>query len=365
MKNRNKKIGILNFQFSNNNYGAVLQAAALQFVIENKGIECEHIDFRPNKYRGVLFYPKMLVKKFLKKPIPVIATISGSHVFEDFRLKYLKRTKIFTRESHQLVELSDSYSHVIVGSDQVWRPEYTYLQPAAFFLNFVPSKVKKISYAASFGLDDWTYDEKMTGKIKQLLNKFNYISVREKSGNDICKRVFNVDSTHVLDPTLLVGADFFLDMIKVDDHKLKNELVYYKLDESDDFMASINEISIKLKLEIENIYHNNGEFNSVTNWLESIKNSKFIVTDSYHCICFCILFKKNFICSANPSRGLTRITSLLEIFGLEDRLCLNEKELSSERYFKIIDYTKVDKLLLLNREKSEKFLYKSLGIINE
>lgn len=108
-----KKIGILNFQYSTHNYGAVLQAAALEHILKAEGHDVEHIDFAP--------LPKKLTfKGRVKKLCPRITT------------------------PEQFSTLAKKYDTVVVGSDQVWRPRMT-VDPEAFFLSYVPAGVDRIN----------------------------------------------------------------------------------------------------------------------------------------------------------------------------------------------------------------------------
>ena len=100
------------------------------------------------------------------------------------------------------------YDAFIVGSDQVWRPSYNqHLEQA--FLNFTENwkNVKRIAYAASFGVDNWEFTKKQTKECKRLVQKFDFVSVREDTAVNLCKEHLGIEATHVLDPTLLLSAD--------------------------------------------------------------------------------------------------------------------------------------------------------------
>ncbi|HCR4098728.1 TPA: polysaccharide pyruvyl transferase family protein, partial [Providencia rettgeri] len=140
------------------------------------------------------------------------------------------------------------YNAIIVGSDQVWRPKmYSNFNSdtEVFFLQALPSRIKKISYAASFGVDHWEFitNSKLNQSIANSLKDFTAISVRENSGITICQDVFHAEATHVLDPTLLSDRDFFDRIINSESPIKSSDLVYYKLDEDEEFKKSINNIS--------------------------------------------------------------------------------------------------------------------------
>ncbi|EIY8434456.1 polysaccharide pyruvyl transferase family protein, partial [Escherichia coli] len=371
-------IGILNFQYSDHNYGAVLQAVALENVLKQLGKNAEHINFIPKKKGNknikqfiIEFLTSIGLKPFIyrvfNKKVIIKNKVEGSEIFEDFRNKYLNRTKAF-HSLNDLMELEDSYSSVIVGSDQVWRPKmYSDLtEIEIYFLSFISQKTKKISYAASFGVERWEYDknDNVTHKAQKYLNKFNSISVREKSGVDICNSVFDIRAEHVLDPTLLIGRDFFDNLIKDKQPLVQKTISYYKLDLCESFLAGIEHLANLTGYETNNIYYkqlNNGsyEYYPVLDWLSMINSSSIIITDSFHCVCFSILFNKSFYCCLNKERGASRLESLLNELGLQDRL-ISEEELS--RIYTIVDinYSPVEDILNKHRKQSIEFLVSAI-----
>jgi hypothetical protein len=368
-----KNIGILNFQHTQGNYGAVLQASAIEHMVRELGYNVEHIKFLPKikltaykKSRG--FIGRVIRKAGFGKYLNLYPFVRNVEVFEDFRCSYLNRTDKSFSNHADLIEIKDVYDAVIVGSDQVWRPEYTIEQPLAFFLSFVGDNCKRISYAASFGLDTWVYnDEEFVSSVKKEIKKFSAISVRESTGVDICNNIFGVDALHVLDPTLLVGREFFDGIIDKDiPNTLALGVVYYVLDVSDVFIQQVTDIGKRLNVPVNNIFHKeiNGKlsFNSVPEWLAELRASKLIITDSFHCVCFAILFEKQFIYSANQARGMTRLESLLGILGLEDRISRDINQLSDGAFIESnIDYSKVSRNLNKLRKPSLKFLEDALN----
>ncbi|WP_137653437.1 polysaccharide pyruvyl transferase family protein [Escherichia albertii] len=373
-----KKIGVLNFQYSDHNYGAVLQAVALENVLKQLGKNAEHINFIPRKKINknikqlvIEFLAsiglKSLIYRVFNKKVIIKNKVEGSEIFEDFRNKYLNRTKAF-HSLNELMEVEDSYNSVIVGSDQVWRPKmYSNLtEIEIYFLSFISQKTKKISYAASFGVDRWEYDknDNVTHKAQKYLNKFNSISVREKSGVEICGNVFDIRAEHVLDPTLLIGRDFFDNLIKDKQPLVKKTISYYKLDLCESFLAGIEHLANLTGYEPNNIYYkqlDNGsyEYYPVLDWLSMINSSSIIITDSFHCVCFSILFNKNFYCCLNKERGASRLESLLNELGLEDRL-ISEEELSRIYTIDEINYSPVEDMLNRRRKQSMEFLVSAI-----
>ncbi|WP_273838844.1 polysaccharide pyruvyl transferase family protein [Providencia rettgeri] len=368
-----KKVGILNFQFSEHNYGAVLQAAALEHTVKQLGYKVEHINYLPYDKKNIknkLKYSFIghLIKVFLKKS-HFYDYRKNSSCFEQFRSAWIKRSIQNYYTSDDIKKNSQHYGAIIVGSDQVWRPKmYSNLHSdtEVYFLQTVPNSIKKIAYAASFGVDHWEHigDSTFTESIYNSLKDFTAISVRESSGVTICQDIFHEKATHVLDPTLLSDKTFFEKIIN-SEHSLKSsDLVYYKLDENQEFKKSINDICTLLNYSMKNIYFNESLFlNSyitVPAWLSYIKDSKLVITDSFHCVCFAIIFNKNFFCIRNKSRGESRLESLLTLLGLENRLLYQNELLDATRHQINIDYKDINKRLETLKESSLSFLKNAL-----
>lgn len=342
------KIGILNFHFSNNNYGAVLQTYALQQYLESVGYTSENIDLKPKTY-----WKSRIVEAILGNP------------FEKFRKKYVKISeKSFFKTSVEFQEYVNKYEAFIVGSDQIWRPSYCEF-PEAYFLNFARDNQLKVSYAASFGVDYWERENEIE-KYKKLLSRFDAISVREDSGLTICNTSFMMGATHVLDPTLLVDKVAFERLLHTDAKKTK-KIIYYKLDQDQDFINSIQFLSEKLKVSSEDIYYDEKhflgkvfkKFKSIPYWLTAIANAEIVVTDSYHCVCFALLFEKDFLYYVNKNnRGLTRIQSLLHLLNLEHRIITSLTDIKDETKWNhnAIDYVEINKKLAILKTNSRDFL---------
>jgi hypothetical protein len=233
----------------------------------------------------------------------------------------------------------------------------------------VKKGTRAVSYAASFGLESWAYsrDNSITIEIKKALSNFQFVSVRESSGVKICKEIFNVKAEHVLDPTLLVGREFF-DAI-IDKDKLKqttSDIVFYKLGVNEHFLKQIGFLSKELDYSVENIYFKSlkgkNHFNSVSSWLYKLRESKLIITDSFHCVCFAILFEKQFIYYPNENRGMARLQSLLGVLGLGNRICLDIHNLTGSNLLNDqIDYRLVKDKLTELRLSSMNFLKQALS----
>lgn len=361
-----KKIGVLTFHFpENKNFGASLQSYAVIKMLEKFNYKAELIDF--NLLRITL---RSKVKRLvLLKDIE--DRIIGKNFF-DYSQKFLKKGK-YLRFLFQLKTLNNEYSDFLVGSDQVWRAVWFKRVASHYFFDFVDNSKNKIAYAASFGTDNWEGDKKLTEEIKFLIKRFNSISVREESGINICKETFGIDNAVcVLDPTLMISKEDYqpiLDDWRDKSHLNKKYIAHMLLDDDEKLRNESQNIANYLKADINYIKGNYKKilwksyfaYNKVSQWLTYLKDAELVITDSFHCTVFSIIFHKKFIVVANPKRGVARLETLLGKVGLKDRFFTNiENVIRSGVLDKEIDYNEVDKKLEVHRNYSMKFLKKAL-----
>src|SRR5690606_24010101 len=136
----------------------------------------------------------------------------------------------------------NKYDLVVVGSDQVWRPKYS-PNIYNFFVDFIGRGGKSISYAASFGVDEWEFNEKQTFRCKELIRKFDAVSVREQSAITLCKEKFDSDAELVVDPTLLILAKDYETLVIKQGLQGKGKVLKYVLDEDAETKAFVNNVA--------------------------------------------------------------------------------------------------------------------------
>lgn len=264
---------------------------------------------------------------------------------------------------------------IIVGSDQVWRPKYAKSILSDFFLGFLPEddhRTRRISYAASFGAPNWEFDGRQTAEARRLIGRFAAVSVREDSGVALARDHLGVDAQHVLDPTLLLEPGQYATLFSARPQPSGGDrLLTYILDGNDD-KAQVTE-ALARRLSISAYYTNGlpvggeatsgkaGGDRSVQGWLAAFHGAAFVVTDSFHGVAFSILFNKPFIAYGNPSRGMARFTSLLKMFGLEDRLVAAADEVDIEKITRPVDWRIVNERLAKLRAASLQFLKSALS----
>ena len=329
------KIGIITLPL-HTNYGGILQAYALQTVLERMGHEVEILE-EPHEYKRASL--KRYIRRVLKKCIGKRSIIN----YEGFMRKWQPRVAIDIDEfintyiHRRIVKYNTlregEYDAFVVGSDQVWRPSYKqHLEQA--FLNFTENwkNVKRIAYAVSFGVDNWDLTKKQTEECKRLVQKFDFVSVREDTAVNLCKEHLGIEATHVLDPTLLLSADDYqklIDGLKISDSPY---VFSYLLDESEEKIDILEDISKRLNLPVRKIKLEKDiskipmsklkslTYPSIQEWLASFAQADFVVTDSFHGTVFSIIFNKPFVVLPNKGRGVARFESLLKDISLENRI---------------------------------------------
>ena len=237
------------------------------------------------------------------------------------------------------------------------------------YLSFTKGwNLKRISYAASFGTDKWEYNDEQTLHSREALQMFDAVSVREENGVKLCKQYFDVDALHVLDPTMLLDVNEYIELFKQKQTpKSKGNLLNYVLDETDEIESLIKKVASMKKMvpfAVNNPYEgdNTKPLNqrikpSVEAWLRGFYDADFVITDSFHACVFSIIFKKQFIVIGNKERGMARFGSLLKMFGLEERLVDEKVDVNN---LHPIDYDIVYNLYGQLKKKSLLFLSENL-----
>lgn len=293
-----------------------------------------------------------------------------------FMQKYFPVSK--ERSMEQQGECNRFCDAFMVGSDQLWVQNYVGLVGYTFFLDFVSNEKLKIAYATSLGYDSYKASEEEKAKIKKYLERFNYISVRETSGEKICFESFGIKATRQLDPVFLCDIKHYDNLaINAKVNMPKKYLLCYILDPTEEKKKAVKYLEKKLKLEARVIldmktFQTSKEKWSMDNVIDNveiedfiglIKNCSFLLTDSHHGACFGLIYHKNFICIANYSRGYTRFESLFNLLDIREHMVDNANEIeNNKKLLRNINYTKVDKILNEERRKSFNWLKKSLSL---
>ena len=360
-----KKIGIITWHYYIN-YGSGLQAFALQETLSRLGYDVSIINYRKFESQKSVWW-KSIIKTLLRYTAAHFSKrIYNSCVNNTrrYQKKYLKETAPF-RNPKEISTIGKDYFCLVYGSDQIWAPNvYT-----PFYLGaYVPKETRKISYAASIGLNDIPDD--LVDKYTEHLSSYSSIAVRETEGQELLNKRCGIKSEVVLDPTLMVDANTYRSMQKPV-KGIKGRYVFcYFLNKEHKYREKVEEYAKKHNLQIIGCSDKQADaewFNRLTNigadqflWL--INNAETIFTDSYHGSIFSLLFHKNLwtfirFNENNPICQNSRIRQLQEYFNLGHRIISHQQEIDDS---KTIDYIFFENELAKLRSKSLEYIKDAL-----
>ena len=376
------KIGIIT-QPLETNYGGLLQNYALQRVMRDLGHNVYTLNKKPfdiytcrwdviirwefKRYINKLFnieYP------FSQKEYCNIKKNCAVFVEDN-----ISTTKLF-RSNKKLKKIikEHKFDAYVVGSDQVWRPCYSY-NIFNDFLAFCKEQtnVKRIAYATSFGVNEWEFNKKETKKCCNLAKLFDAISVREESGIALCKDYLGVNAIQVLDPTLLLEKEDYIKLVeKAKEPVSEGKLFCYVIDNNEQIEKCVKNIENELSLKSFKVKAKNDKWTlkrredindhiipSPNRWLRAFMDAEMVFTDSFHGCAFSIIFNKPFWVIGNKKRGNARFDSLLNLFNLENRR-VDINDISNIDLTLPINWDKVNSIKKEWQEKSINFLKENL-----
>lgn len=337
------------------NYGAFLQASAVQKKLD---LNTTTLNFIPNYQYSV--GPRLKAKApFFWRIIALFRNIKRSkNYFPEY--SKLNKTNLYNTSEEVFKEYKDANKSVfIVGSDQIWNPRFISERENLYFLNFGHPSAKRISYAASLGMKQWPKDFEQL--VLPMLKRFDAISVREESSVPYLTSLGLKNVVCVCDPTILHKSDFYKEQFPATKVYKEEYAFVYKIREQ--IPKAVQETFPNKVITVDLQKRKN--LVSVTDWLSNIDNAKFVVTDSFHCAVFCILFHKPFLVIPNQSTGKgmnERFATLLGKTSLEYR-CLTCEESTEQVLEKLnspIDWGHVDAVLEEWRTYSANWLKNAL-----
>ena len=366
------KIGILT-QPIIANYGGVLQNFALQFTLKKLGHKPYTIFYGQSNFRSwIIFWIKYVIKAIIRRPqsprrlyYTCLSDVKRENFYK-FIKSNIKTTKPFVWDIKSSDILPYNFDAYVVGSDQTWRPAYNSASSLdAMFLDFTKDTkgIKRIAYAASFGVDNWEFSPELTQRYKEDIKLFDAVSVREASGVTLCKQYFDIDAIHLLDPTMLLSADDYRNVVKKSRMQCREKggVLVYVLDMTADKQNFIEEFCKQKGLQAFYVGKEvDGVLPSIESWLNGFDAADYVITDSFHGSVFSIIFNKPFISIGNKARGLSRFNSLLSIFNLEDRLVDLDESVEMPS-MPDTDWSKVNMIMKEWQEKSINFLKTNLN----
>lgn len=375
-----KKIGIITI-VKVNNYGAELQAYATQKVLQLMGYDAEIIDYlfyKNPRYKKTRMsrplFPMPIKKRLTEYLFPKISYLkqcihhstNGNKRIERFSSFHQENTH-FSREFRSINELYNAvfdYDVYIVGSDQVWNPGiYSNISP--YFLTFAPKEKKRISYASSIGVS--SLPESTKSFYKNAFLSLDAISVREDDAVRLIKEISGKDAQLVLDPTLLLSSNEWKAVSKAEEGIDYEYVLLYELTPCPYLKKLAKDIATKKQLKIVRITKDAVRIepdNEVVNILDAgpaeflwlFDNANFIITNSFHGTAFSINMNKNFyVITPSRKNNNSRQKSILKLFGLENRLLIEDSPMPSEDIYDI-DFVPVNQKLEEQRILSKKYL---------
>lgn len=352
------------------NYGSVLQAFALQKQIEKLGHQAYILDYYPERYtnKGLL---KRLKNKSSRFNNPLVLLIAKLLIYPSYLKKGIQFNKFmhylnlerpsFATNEEGMGRFTDADAYC-AGSDQIWNSHWNEGVEKALFLDFVPKGKLCFSYAASIGLSNIPANE--IDETKLLLDKFEFLSLREDKGVELVRELGRTDAVQCLDPTLLMSKEEW-SLYADDSYKGKEYVLTYNLHHDPEIDKCAKAIASKYHLQIRNISYNwhdivrHGHLDwcpTVEGFLGLIKNAKYVVADSFHATAFSIIFEKPFVV-ITPEVASSRLSSLLKMLELDD---YNINKFTSVKVIEQpIDYIRVKSIIATKQRESISFLNKA------
>lgn len=353
------------------NYGSVLQTYATQKIFEKLGYKVEFINYRRENETVDQIRKKQLKsipnKQWIKKIYNIVIAIPrrNKQVNQTFG-KFLRDNIHLTEKEYvgfnSLCEDVPKADIYCTGSDQMWNSKWNGGIEKSFFLDFVNQK-PKIAFSTSIGMTE--FNEAEANMIIPLLKKYDFITVREKSAQELLKS-YGISAEMILDPTLLLPGEFWEKFAKKSKYtkEKKEYILVYKLHENHndlDFDEYVRNTSKEFKLPVRVLSYgvpHKKDFDEyiglpdIYDFVALFENARYVITDSFHGTSFCVNLKKQFSC-IYPSHFSTRMDNILKICGLLDRHLKNQEEKS---FLKQIDFEKSYQRLEQARKKSWEIL---------
>lgn len=349
------------------NYGNRLQNYAMQEILKKHGHSVKTI--LENSYKN---NPRMIAKLYIKRVLNIKNDGIARRIysFRRFNKKYLKFDKnklTYNKEYHT----KGDYECYIVGSDQVWNPNFT-ITTGASFLDFAGEK-RRVAVSASFGVKE-IKDKKKKEEYAEYLRNFEAVSVRENSGVGIVKELIGKDVPVLLDPTLMLSKfDWYNIMRRPHGMKDKKYVMCYLLGKyEEDVIDGLEEYARNHSLEIimlENDNYQLGYCNDIqfgfgpSEFLWLIANCEKVITDSFHAVVFSLIFRKKVIAIPRKSQVgdmSTRLDNLSKTFKINNLITYNN---DFEQEAKV-DFNMVDDVLKDKQEEFDNFIYKNIDSVN-
>lgn len=383
-----KKIGIVSCYFQHN-YGSMLQALATQMALDKLNYENETIDIsgfnHEIKKAKMLYFAKasltsdillsklgmaknVIRRKFSKSQYAEQSKIRGRY-FDEFYKKHFRLSGKYDSKVALGAACKDNYEAVVVGSDQLWLPGN--IAADYYTLSFVPEEVNSIAYSTSFGQSVLPNDS--AKKARVFLKRIKHIGVREESGQRLVKELTGRNVPVVCDPTLLFTGDEWMGIQKKE-AVIKGDYIFcYFLGNNPPHREFAKRFKAQTGCKIVALTHldefvkSDEEYADETpynidpaDFLNLIRNAKYVCTDSFHCSVFSILYQREFFAFRRYKRNTrqstnSRLDSLFNMVGIHNRMMNGDESIESCLEIKT-DFEEVNKSIEKIRKKSLEYL---------
>ncbi|MBQ6431383.1 MAG: polysaccharide pyruvyl transferase family protein [Oscillospiraceae bacterium] len=362
---KEKRIRMITFH-TPKNYGAVLQAYSLMTFLKQYSPDVKVIDFNTPHLRSI--YP-LNSKPARMKAVPhyllnLLLTGQKKRKYAKFE-RFIARRFDLTRRYESLEELradppeADCY---VTGSDQVFNPNRIAEEREAFCLNFGGEEIKRIAYAASFGVK--AIPEEKRQETAAALAGFQSISVREKSGVSIVQALTNKEPVETLDPVFLEDKAFWSEAAVPRPVGSEPYMLYYRLMGGKESDEAARRASKKRELRLVVVTDGFLTWRADTvlrdvgplELLDLYKNAEYVATDSFHGVAFSLVFEKQFLFTDHNPKLAERAVNLMERAGCAQCACLNGG--TGDEH---VDYTEVSATIGALVERSKQFIEEALA----
>ena len=376
------KIGIMTY-YAVQNFGAALQAFALQQSLSHLGAEVEFLRFfdkhnesRPTNHKDSIIKTLLLHKALrdelmfhLKRYMRVNSgTIANGVAFQNFRNDFMHISREPYYDMDDLKEANARYDAFVSGSDMVWTPIGQCL--SAYFLQFA-DKEKRLSYAPSMtGCQNYKPEEK--AEIRKYLQEMQLLSCREQEGIEYVKELTGMDAVLTADPTLLFTKEEWKKELKLDEKKHGRPYIlsYMFGGMPTCVRKNIEAIADENNLEIRYVPLNYEERDSELKaqrkgpygpreFVDLFLNASFVVTNTFHGVLFSLIGERPFVAYHREKGNAwktneTRISNLLTDLKIENRYVDIEQKIDNK--WLQLDYTSISTIIAEKRQTSLDYL---------
>lgn len=336
------------------NYGNRLQNYALYYFLKKMLIDSKNIFIYDLRKHIVVKKTSSILKKIVKTIMPVLFIkwykkyhagylhIKKEYIFNKFTMIYMNSGYITLYHDNDIKNQinQNEYDYFIAGSDQIWNPDFA--GNDYYFLDFAEPE-KRIAFAASIGYE--TLPDEVLARYAKYWKKMRYISVREQSAADLIEKATGRKADVFLDPTMLLTQAEWKEIEEKPKFQLPEKyiLCLFLGDEPENTVEAYRKGYGMETVRLEDKRYSDYYLTGPAEFIYLIEHAELVLTDSFHCTVFSIIFHKDFFVfkreDKNVKNMFTRLENLLEKMGFQDRGqkrdgTIQNKKIAAERFKK-------------------------------